>query len=179
MTKKNKPIALIGFMGTGKSSIGPLLAQKLNYRFVDTDVIIEEKAGQKISDIFATQGESAFRQLESEVLEELSNENDLVIATGGGIILSQKNRDLLKNHTFLVSLKASAQTVFNRTRNDDNRPLLKDPDPLMKIETMLSERKEFYDIGDLLIDTDSEAVETICEKIFSCYLAQKNFENIT
>ncbi|WKY43684.1 shikimate kinase [Eubacteriaceae bacterium ES2] len=172
MTKKNKPIALIGFMGSGKSSIGPILAEQLNYRFVDTDTLIEEKAGQKISTIFAKQGEKAFREMETAVLENLSKETNLVIATGGGIILKEKNRDLLEKSTFLVSLMASPKTIFERTRTDNNRPLLQDPNPLLKIETMLSERKAFYEIGSLQIDTDSESVETICEMILAAYTQQ-------
>ncbi|WKY47126.1 shikimate kinase [Eubacteriaceae bacterium ES3] len=172
MTKKNKPIALIGFMGTGKSSIGPLLAQKLNYQFIDTDTYIEEKAGKKISAIFADQGEAAFRQLETSALEELLEKENLVIATGGGIILKENNRELLQNNTFLVSLKASADTIFERTRTDNSRPLLNDPEPLQKIKTMLLDRKTFYQIGALQIDTDSDSIEAICDKIFAQYLNQ-------
>ncbi|MDK2937043.1 MAG: shikimate kinase [Eubacteriaceae bacterium] len=172
MTKKNKPIALIGFMGSGKSSIGPMLAQKLNYRFVDTDTLIEEKAGQKISAIFANQGEKAFREMETAVLKELSKDTSLVIATGGGIVLKEENRDLLENSTFLVSLMASPEIIYERTRTDNNRPLLQDPNPLLKIETMLSDRKAFYEIGNLKINTDSDSLETICEIIFESYLKQ-------
>lgn len=172
MTKKNKPIALIGFMGSGKSSIGPMLAQKLNYRFVDTDTLIEEKAGQKIPDIFAKQGEKAFREMETAVLEDLAKETNLVIATGGGIILREKNRDLLENSTFLVSLITSPEIIFERTRTDNNRPLLQDPNPLLKIKTMLSERKAFYEIGNLQINTDSDSVEHICKMIFERYQKQ-------
>jgi shikimate kinase len=159
-------------MGSGKSSIGPMLAEKLNYRFVDTDALIEAKAGQKISDIFARHGEKAFREMETAVLEDLIQETNLVIATGGGIILKQKNRELLQNNTFLVSLIASPETIFERTRSDNNRPLLQGPNPLSKIETLLSERKAVYEIGNLQINTDSDSLETICEMIFKSYQKQ-------
>ncbi|MDK2905344.1 MAG: shikimate kinase, partial [Eubacteriaceae bacterium] len=139
---------------------------------VDTDALIEAKAGQKISDIFARHGEKAFREMETAVLKELSKDTSLVIATGGGIVLKEENRDLLENSTFLVSLMASPEIIYERTRTDNNRPLLQDPNPLLKIETMLSDRKAFYEIGNLKINTDSDSLETICEIIFESYLKQ-------
>ncbi len=110
--------------------------------------------------------------METAVLEDLIQETNLVIATGGGIILKQKNRELLQNNTFLVSLIASPETIFERTRSDNNRPLLQGPNPLSKIETLLSERKAVYEIGNLQINTDSDSLETICEMIFKSYQKQ-------
>lgn len=165
--KKN--IALIGYMGTGKTTIGRRLAPKLGFSFVDTDAYIERQQGKSISQIFEQQGESAFRRMEAAALETLAGDENLVISTGGGIVLSEQNRTLLKEQTFLVTLTASPGAIYSRVRGNKDRPLLQDADPYQKIVDMLEARKPYYEIGDIIIPTD-ELSEKICiERIVEAY----------
>lgn len=165
--KKN--IALIGYMGTGKTTIGRRLAPKLGFSFVDTDAYIEKQQGKSISQIFEQHGESAFRRMEAAALVTLAGDENLVISTGGGIILSEQNRNLLKEQTFLVTLTASPGAIYSRVRGNKDRPLLQDADPYQKIVDMLEARKPYYEIGDIIIPTD-ELSEKICiERIVEAY----------
>ena len=165
----NQSIALIGFMGTGKSTIAALLAKDLNFQLIDIDDVIEKNEGRKISEIFSQDGEDYFRALETQVLQTLALKNKQVIATGGGIILKEENRHLLKGHTYLVCLTASPAIIYQRTKHDNRRPLLKDPDPLNVINTLLDQRKKYYQIAPLTINTDNITADVICEKILSHY----------
>lgn len=160
-------IALLGFMGTGKSSIGKLLAEKINFKFIDTDKYIEKKTGLSIPEIFSDYGEKHFRQLESKYLKEISDmEDDLVIATGGGIILSAQNRELLKLKTFPILLTASPQVIYQRTRKGE-RPLLRTDDPFAEIRRLLKERTPYYREFINSIDTDGKDKQQIVEEILN------------
>lgn len=158
-------IVLIGFMGTGKSTIGRLLAQKLGFEFVDVDARIEQQAGKTITRIFQSEGEEYFRKLEREFAEELSAGEGQVIATGGGFVLNSQNIAVLRPKGFIVSLKASPRVIYERIRNEKHRPLLAVPDPLAQIGQMLLERDERYRDADLLIDTDGKSPAGIAGEI--------------
>jgi len=164
-----KCIALIGFMATGKSTIGPLLAQELGYDFIDTDAMVEAEMGMEIADIFAQLGEDSFRDAEHEALKKAVNREKTVLSTGGGIILFKRNRQLLAEQAFVVSLSAQPETIYGRVKNDDTRPLLRCEDPLLRIRQMLAERQAYYDNCDFSISTETWTAEACCQKIKEAY----------
>lgn len=167
MKSEKTNIALIGFMGTGKSSIGKTLAEKLGKIFVELDSKIEEKAGKSIPDIFK-EGEIVFREIEMAVVKEVSAQTNLIIATGGGVILNKLNIDYLKQNAIIILLEAPAKTIFDRIMADgkQKRPLLNKPDPLSEIQTLLKFRKPFYDsAADLHINTSLKNIDQIVREI--------------
>ena len=137
-------IALIGFMGTGKSSVGQLVAAQLHFTFLDTDHVIEARAGKSISDIFAQQGEPVFRELEKKIVGELVTRKKTVISTGGGLPANPENLASLKSHSLVVCLWASPGEIWERVRNQTHRPLLLEADPLAKIRSLLEQQREPY-----------------------------------
>ncbi len=162
-----KSIVLTGFMGTGKSCVGIVLAKKLSFKFIDTDAMIEKKAGVKISEIFEKQGESSFRDLESEVIRDVSNAEDCVVVTGGGAIIRDENIQNLKKCGIVVCLTATADEIYNRVKDETHRPLLQVPDPVAKIKELLEARKDFYAKADEFIDTSGLTVDEVADKIVS------------
>jgi len=161
-----KNIVLIGFMGSGKSTVGKLLADKLNFQLVDTDELIEKKTGKQIKKIFEDEGEEAFRLLESEVVSEVADAENQVIACGGGVILNPKNVQALKKNGLLVYLKAFASILFERSRETNDRPLLNVINPKEKVHELLKARESLYEkIADIVIDTSSINVNEVVEKI--------------
>lgn len=169
MKNEKKCIALIGFMATGKSSIGPLLARELEYDFIDTDAMVEAELGRPVSDIFTELGEDAFRDAEHEALKKALNMENIVLSTGGGIILFKRNRKLLAEKAFVVSLSAEPETIYRRVKDDDTRPLLKCEDPLLRIRQMLAERQAYYDVCDFKISTETWSAEACAQKIIEVY----------
>jgi shikimate kinase len=164
MAQKN--IVLVGFMGTGKSTVGKVLAERLGWRFVDTDLNIEHKQGTSISDMFRDLGEPAFRQIESEAIAAVLEGSEQVIATGGGAVLAEHNRICMQKHGYVVALKAAAETIINRVKQDENRPLVQG-DVKERVHTLLEARKYTYDFADLIVDTSVATVEEIVEQIIS------------
>jgi shikimate kinase len=159
-------IVLTGFMCTGKTSVGKLLAEKLGYKFVDTDDLIEQRVGMKISDIFAVYGEPYFRDVETEVVKEVAKKDKFVISTGGGVVLRKVNIDELRKNGIIVNLTAKPETIYNRLKNQPGvRPLLNKPDPMNEIIKLLSQREEYYKNCDLRIETDNFTVEQIVQQI--------------
>ncbi|MEC4893756.1 MAG: shikimate kinase [Oscillatoria sp. PMC 1051.18] len=148
-------VFIIGMMGTGKTTVGQVLAKQLGYRFFDTDVLIERVVGKTINEIFAVEGEKKFRDLESKVLEELSAYTKSAIATGGGIILRRKNWSYL-HHGLIVWLDAPREILLERLAGDNTRPLLQQPDPGSKLQSLLEERIPLYAQADLHIPITSE-----------------------
>ena len=138
-------IVLVGFMGSGKSAVGRLVAKRLHFQFVDTDRLIVERAGMPISEIFAQQGEEYFRDLETEVLESLGDRERSVIATGGGAVVKERNHALLKSLGFVVWLTASEDVIFDRVSRNDKRPLLQTENPRATISQMLATRRPLYE----------------------------------
>jgi shikimate kinase len=139
-------IILIGFMGCGKSTVGRELKRILHEPWIDTDQLIEQRAGCSISDIFATQGEEAFRQMETDVLQDLLRqiETSTVISTGGGAVLREENRDLLQKLGYVVWLRADAELIYQRTKKNRDRPILQTPDPRAVIRELLATREPIY-----------------------------------
>jgi shikimate kinase len=146
-------LALIGFMGTGKSSVGRLAAEHLHFTFVDTDDIIENEVGRSVADIFSRQGEAAFRKYEQDVVNALRTRRDMVIAAGGGLGANPANLASLKSHALVVCLWASPETIWERVREQTHRPLLQTADPLAKIREILEQRGPVYRQADVLIHT--------------------------
>ncbi len=169
MKSKKKCIALIGFMATGKSTIGPMLARELEYDYIDTDVLVEAEMGMTIADIFAQLGEDAFRDAEHEALKKALCMENIVLSTGGGIILYKRNRKLLADKAFVVSLSAQPETIYGRVKEDHTRPLLKCEDPLLKIRQLLAKRQQYYDICDFKISTETWTADACCQKIKEAY----------
>lgn len=145
---KNKPnnnVILTGFMGTGKSTVGRLLAAELGYAVVDTDRIIAQRAGKPISIIFAQDGEDIFRDWESQVTKELAREKRLVIATGGGLMVSERNASLLERSGQVFCLTAQPKDILKRVKKSgEYRPLLDVDDPAGRIEQLLNQRESVY-----------------------------------
>jgi len=162
-----KHIILMGFMGSGKSSMGLKLSYKLRKAFLDTDKLIEKKEGMSISDIFATYGEAYFRKKETEVLESLKWESaERIISLGGGTPLREENRKLLKELGTVVYLKVSADTVYERLQGDNTRPLLQGDNPKQKIEDLLAKRSDIYEgVADVIICGDGKSFEEVLEEI--------------
>lgn len=162
---QNLNIYLIGMMGTGKTTVGKVLSQQLNYRFFDTDILIERVIQKSINNLFAEDGEVFFRGLESQVLGELSAYTRSVIATGGGIVLRPVNWSYLR-HGIIIWLDAPIPLLLERLAEDDTRPLLKTNELLLKLETLLIERKFLYQEADLRIPIEvDETPEAIATKI--------------
>jgi len=163
-------IAVYGFMGVGKTTIGKLLAERIGYDFIDMDIEIEKRTGTTISEIFRKQGEAKFRQLESELVKELAEKNKLVIACGGGALANKENAETMKGSARMVYLTASIPEIIKRTRRDNDRPLLDVPDPLQTASILLEKREPIYRMyAEIIIDTTEltpvEVVERISEEL--------------
>jgi shikimate kinase len=158
-------LALIGFMGTGKTSAGRLVSELLHFEFLDTDEIIQSRTGRTIADIFASNGEVAFRTLERDVVADLAGRTKTVIATGGGLPASQVNLASLKTHALVVCLWASREKIWERVRNQTHRPLLHDPNPQQKIHELLELRAPFYRQADVLINTDLRSAREVAQQV--------------
>jgi len=168
MTTKTN-IVLIGFMGTGKTTVGKFLANRLKLTFTDMDDCIVERAGKSIPAIFADDGEPAFRKLERQVVVDLSARRSLVIATGGGVVLNPDNIRDLGATGLLVALTASPDVILERLRHDSGRPLLSAGDKGEKIRTLLAARQHLYDAIPEKIDTDLLTRETVAKRIMDLY----------
>jgi len=170
-------IALIGFMGTGKTVVGKALAEKLNREFVELDVVIEQKAGKPISDIFQQDGEVAFRELEIEVTKEVAGNKKQIIACGGGVVLNKINIDRLKKDSVIVCLTASPRVILERVLGDGGeRPVLKASNKAEKIQELLRFRKPFYErAADIKIDTSKLDIGAVTEQIINKVKQVENF----
>lgn len=164
-----KNIVLTGFMGTGKTEVGKILAQRLGLTFFDADSIIEQEQNITITEIFRQFGEPYFRDIEADVIKRLSEKDRVVIATGGGAVLREENMKNLRKKGIIVCLMASPETILRRTSNDSSRPLLQVEDPLKKIKELIEFRRPYYENSDIMVDTDdknpAEIVEEIMERI--------------
>lgn len=158
-------IALIGFMGTGKSSVGHLVADQLHFTFLDTDHVIEARVSKPIADIFAQDGEPAFRELERRIVGELEHRHKTVISTGGGLAANDANLASLKSHALVVCLWASPEKIFERVRNQAHRPLLNEPDPLAKIRSLLTARDVYYRQADVLVNTELRSIRDVAQQV--------------
>ncbi len=160
---KQHNIALAGFMGTGKSSAGRLVAQQLSLDFVDADALIEERAGRSIAEIFATDGEPVFRALEAEVCLELAQRPDLVIALGGGALLNTETRAVFESTSLLVCLQASLDEIIRRVGNDPSRPLFSVDRE--KTQRLLDSRTDMYNSIPYQVQTSGLSTEQVADQI--------------
>jgi shikimate kinase len=159
-------IFLVGLMGAGKTSVGKVLARRLGKAFYDCDHEIERATGVKVPVIFDIEGEAGFRARESRVLAELVTRTDIVLATGGGAVVSAANRKLLGEHGIVVYLRATPTDLWQRTRHDRNRPLLQTADPLARLTELYDERDPLYRAAaDIVIDTGSQSLIRLAHKL--------------
>ncbi len=163
-----KNIILIGFMGCGKTSVGKRLSQTLECEFLDTDELIEQQQQRTISDIFATDGEAAFREMETECLKNLLERqgDGFVLSVGGGLPIREVNRGLLKELGDVILLQVSPDVVYKRLRNDTTRPLLQDKNPRGRILDLMSARKSYYEeAATHIVDVNDRSFEEIVADI--------------
>ena len=158
-------VALIGFMGTGKTSVGRLVADLLHFDYLDTDETIQTHTGRTITEIFKTDGEPAFRALEQKVVQELAGRKRTVISTGGGLPANPDNLASLKAHALVACLWASPEKIWERVRHQGHRPLLHDADPQAKIRELLAAREPFYKQADVLLNTDLRSVREVAQQV--------------
>ena len=162
-----KNIAIVGFMGTGKTAVAGLLAQKLGREFVDLDARIEAAEQRRIAAIFSESGEAYFRALEKKLVREISARENQVIACGGGVVIAEENIRNLKKNGVIVCLQARPDVILRRTRDCGNRPLLNVADPLAQIKTLLEKRAALYARADFFIDTSDLSKAAVAEKIIA------------
>lgn len=170
-------IVLTGFMGTGKSTVGRLLAKRLAFTFLDLDELIEKEAGMPVKEIFSAHGEDRFRELESEAIKRLSSGalgDRLVVSTGGGAVIKQENRSYLKSWGRIICLTASNEEILKRVGNRPERPLLFGPDREEKMAKLLAERREAYGDCDLEIDTTELKPEEVVATIQRLLAGRQN-----
>jgi shikimate kinase len=159
---------LIGFMGTGKSTIGRFLAEKLAWDLVDTDHYIEKQEGMSIAELFSKQGEMYFRAAETRAIQDIMGKTNQVIATGGGAVLADENRKSLKASGYAVALTASVETIIQRVGADRNRPLLYGKANEV-VPQLLEQRKHAYDFADLTLSTDRLRIEFIAQRLLEAF----------
>ncbi len=158
-------LVLTGFMGTGKTAVGRRLAETLHVTFHDADAAIARRAGRSVADLFAGEGEAAFRKLESEVVSELSAQDRVVIATGGGALIDSENRENLQRKGLLVCLTAKTGTLLERLKDDMTRPLLQGEALPQKIDRLMKERETIYALCPIQIATDGKTITEVADEI--------------
>jgi len=159
-------IFLIGPMGAGKSTVGKFLAEKLHFEFVDSDHVIEERTGTTIPTIFDIEGESGFRDREEAVVDELTQLHDTVLATGGGVVERESNRQHLRSRGFVVYLKSPVENLIARTKHDRNRPLLQNDNPEQVLRDLMARREPHYlEMADLVVETQQASVFKVVKTI--------------
>ena len=158
-------IALIGFMGAGKTSVGRLAAEQLHFDYLDTDDLIQSRTGRTITEIFSTDGEPACRKMESELVIELGARTNTVISTGGGLPVNPQNLLNLKKYALVVCLWASPEKIWERVKNQTHRPLLHDADPQKIIRELLAAREPFYRQADVLVNTGMRSVREVAQHV--------------
>ncbi|WP_435236148.1 shikimate kinase AroK [Psychromonas sp. PT13] len=165
---EQRNIFLIGPMGAGKSTIGRHLAQMLHLHFYDSDAEIEKKTGADIAWVFDVEGEEGFRNRERDMIDELTKEHGIVLATGGGAVVRSENRTHLSARGIVVYLKTSVNKQLARTLKDKRRPLLQTDDPRVVLESLAEKRNALYDeVADYTIETDDQSAKVVASQIIS------------
>jgi len=164
MNNKVQNLVFIGFMGTGKSSIGKLSASKLGFEFVDIDKEIEKRMNMTISDIFENFGEAHFRRIEHETVKEFSSRTGMVISTGGGVVLNTENINNLREKGIVILLKAKPEVIYRNVSKDKNRPLLSCENLMARIVELIEARKKYYENNDFEIDVSELSIEEVAGK---------------
>jgi shikimate kinase len=172
-------IFLVGMMGAGKTSVGRVLAKRLQKTFYDSDHVIEDRTGVKIPVIFEIEGEVGFRVRESALVDELTALRDIVLATGGGAVLSEKNRDRLRTRGTVVYLRASVRDLLNRTRHDKNRPLVQAADPRARLTELYEKRDPLYrEVAHLTVDTGNQSLTSLVNRLCQLLLETRSGQQI-
>ena len=161
-------------MGSGKSSVGRLVADALHFTFLDTDDVIEARAGATVQEIFQHHGEPAFREWEQRIVEELTRRNKTVIATGGGLPTNEANLASLKTHSLVICLWSSPEKIWQRVKSQTHRPLLNGPDPMAKISELLKIRGPFYRQADVLINTEFRSQREVTQQVIHQFRAAQS-----
>ena len=166
MINQKGNIILIGPMGSGKTSTGRMLAKEMGYAFADTDEEVTKRTGVSIAYIFDVEGEEGFRKRECLALKECLNDSNTILSTGGGIVLSKENRDLLQDRGTVVYLQTSIRSQVKRTASTNNRPLLQNKDPEETLEKLMLTRAPLYEeIADITIMTDNKSLQEMSKEI--------------
>jgi shikimate kinase len=159
-------IFLVGLMGAGKTTVGRLLAKHLHKTFVDSDHEIEQRTGVNIPLIFELEGEAGFRAREAAMIEELTGRRGIVLATGGGAVLDQRNRENLRRNGTVIYLRAGLDDLWQRTRHDRNRPLLQTADPRARLGELFAQRDPLYrEVADIVVDTGEQSVHSLVRQL--------------
>lgn len=166
LNSKQSIIFLTGFMGSGKSTVGPILANTIGFRFIDLDTLIEQHQSMRINDIFAQFGEPKFRELERSTLRDVLQQHSTIISLGGGTVTNDETLALVKQHGVLVYLKSDVEHIFQRLRTKSDRPMLRDSNGNLldgdglraKIQSLLTAREQFYLQADIIISTDDKKI---------------------
>ena len=156
-------------MGTGKSSVGKVVAEKLGLRFIDSDLEIEKETNLSVSQIFSSLGEAKFRDLEMNFINQGHPSSDCLISCGGGLPVQSGMMNILKNKGHVFCLSATPETIYQRTKNNSDRPLLLSPDPMAKIKKLILEREEIYSQADHIISSEQRSIQTMAEIIIQKY----------
>ena len=163
MHKNN--LALIGFMGSGKTVAAKRLGELLERPVISTDQLVEERAGSKISYIFERFGENYFRKIERDIITEVAKQNHVIIDCGGGVVIDPHNLTQLKKKSVVIYLSASAEVIYERVKQYTHRPLLQNKDPQKTIKELLTTRLPYYQKADYTIETDGKTNEQVCDEI--------------
>lgn len=169
-----KNIVLIGLMGAGKTTTGKIISDLLEFPLIDTDELIEKNAKTTINEIFETKGEQYFRELETNTIKELSKKNGVIISTGGGVVENLINLELLGKNGIIFYLEATPETLYERLKTDETRPLLKNENPLDTLKMLLAKRIRKYKLADYVINTDHSDFKKIADEIIEKYNEHKN-----
>ncbi len=162
---KQSRIILTGFMGTGKTAVAQLLAERLKYEFLDTDLMVEKETKKTVTEIFEVEGEESFRIYEKTMVQKALAREKVVVATGGGAIVDPESLKLMKERGVIIGLSASPEMILKRVEAMQTRPLLKTKDKLKKIEALLSHRSPYYRQADKIVDTSSQSIEKTVDDI--------------
>ena len=177
MKNQGDNVFLVGLMGSGKTTVGKLLSKQLRKPFYDSDHEIVRRTGVTIPMIFEVEGETGFRKREEQILAELTQLEGIVLATGGGAVLSAKNRALLKQRGTVVYLRGTVDELWQRTRHDRNRPLLQTQDPKGRLRDLYLQRDPLYrEIAGLVVDTGRQNVNALVYQLVQCLAAKPEFD---
>ena len=166
--KTNRRVFLVGMMGAGKTTVGRQLARRLGKAFYDADREIEARTGVSVAVIFDIEGEPGFRKREAEVIEQMTALDDIVVATGGGAVLDPRNREHLRSRGFVIYLHALPQVLWQRTRSDKTRPLLRGGDPRERLESLYAVRDPLYrDVADLVVETGRQGIGPLLSQVLT------------
>jgi shikimate kinase len=161
-------IFLVGMMGAGKTTLGKKLAQRMGFEFVDTDRVLVERTGVPVATVFEIEGEDGFRRREAGVIAEFAERRGVVVATGGGAVLAEENRRVMRAAGTVIYLRARLESLWERTRHDTSRPLLSTPDPRATLAQILEKRDPLYrEVAHVVVETGSQSAATLVNRVMA------------